>query len=306
MTRKNFMILIFTLLYSIRYRKMEADTVSETSKIPTREIPSSKEKIPILGFGTWRVFDEQATDANLKRLIEVWNMFQRHGGRLIDSSPMYGSAETFIGALFEKYGKKDAFLATKVWTSGKEEGLNQINSSFQKMKTKSIDLFQVHNLVDINTQLTNLRSLKEKGQVRYIGITHYVPSYFDKMEALIKKKKLDFIQIPYSISLRDAETRILPFARDNGVAVLINRPFEGGELFSDFLKKPIDPRLIEMGINSWAELFIRFLVANTDLTCVLFASSKPHHVEENMNAAKKPLLDKKDLDKAYKIFQANQ
>jgi diketogulonate reductase-like aldo/keto reductase len=303
MTRKKFLILISTLLYSIRNSKMEADSMSETSKIPTREIPSSNEKIPILGFGTWRVFDEQATEANLNRLVEVWNMFQLHGGRLIDSSPMYGNAETFIGELFERYRNKDTFLATKVWTTGKSEGLKQINSSFQKMKSKSIDLFQVHNLVDIDTQLATLRDLKEKGQIRYIGITHYVTSYFDKMEAIIKKEKIDFIQIPYSISLRNAETRILPFAKDRGVAVLINRPFEGGALFAEVLKKPIDPRLLDMGITSWAHLFIQFLVANTDLTCILFASSKPSHVEENMKAAKKPILDKKDLEKAYKIFK---
>ena len=285
---------------------MGADSMSEISKIPTREIPSSKEKIPILGFGTWRVFDEQITEDNLKRLIEVWKMFKLHGGRLIDSSPMYGNAESFIGALFEKYGETETFLATKVWTAGNREGRKQIESSFRKMKTQRIDLFQIHNLVDINTQLKTLRELKEKGQIRYIGITHYVPSYFNAMEAILKKEKMDFIQIPYSISLRDAENRILPYAKDNGIAVLINRPFEGGELFSDFLKKPVDAGLIEMGINSWAELFIRFLVANTDLTCVLFASSKPHHVEENMNAAKKPVLSKKDLEKVYKIFLANQ
>ena len=306
MTRKNFLILISTFLSLLSHRKMGADSMSEISKIPTREIPSSKEKIPVLGFGTWRVFDEQVTEDNLKRLIEVWKMFKLHGGRLIDSSPMYGNAESFIGALFEKYGETETFLATKVWTAGNREGRKQIESSFRKMKTQRIDLFQIHNLVDINTQLKTLRELKEKGQIRYIGITHYVPSYFNAMEAILKKEKMDFIQIPYSISLRDAENRILPYAKDNGIAVLINRPFEGGELFSDFLKKPVDAGLIEMGINSWAELFIRFLVANTDLTCVLFASSKPHHVEENMNAAKKPVLSKKDLEKVYKIFIANQ
>lgn len=305
MNRKDFLILFSVLLYSLKERRMVAETMDEISKVPTREIPSSKEKIPVLGFGTWKVFDVEVTESNLQRLYEVWNTYLIHGGRLIDSSPMYGNAETFIGALFEKYGNDNTFYATKVWTSGKKEGVKQIESSFQKMKTKSIDLFQVHNLVDINTQLATLRELKEKGFIRYIGVTHYLPSYFGKIEELIKKEKIDFIQIPYSISLRDAENRILPLAKDKGVAVLINRPFEGGELFSDFIKKPIDPRLKEMGIHSWAELFIRFLVANTDLTCILFASSKPNHVEENMNASKKPLLGKNDLEKAYKIFKEN-
>ncbi len=304
MNREEFLILLSALLGLANNADLiPEDKMNKTIQIPTREIPSSKERVPILGFGTWRVFDEQATEANLKRLIDVWEMFRSHGGRLIDSSPMYGNAETFIGELLEKYGKKDAFLATKVWTTGKEEGLKQINSSFQKMKVKSINLFQVHNLVDINTQLATLRELKEKGQIRYIGITHYVTSYFDKIESIIKKEKIDFIQIPYSISLRNAETRILPFAKDRGVAVLINRPFEGGALFSEVLKKPINPKLLEMGINSWAELFIQLLVANTDLTCILFASSKPKHVEENMIAAKKPLLEKRDLEKAYSIFK---
>lgn len=306
MNRKDFLFYIAQLIFMLGKIELSAeDKMQEIEKIPTRDIPSSKEKIPILGFGTWRVFDKEVNETNLKNNIEVWKTFKAHGGKLIDSSPMYGRAEEFIEALFTKYKDETSFLATKVWTSGKQEGDKQIQSSFQKMKTNKIDLFQVHNLVDINTQLASLRELKEKGKIRYIGITHYLPSYFNKMEEIMKKEKIDFIQIPYSISLRDAENSILPLAKEKGIAVLINRPFEGGELFSNFLKKQIDPRLFEMGIESWAELFIRFLTANTDLTCILFASSNPKHVAENMNAAKKPLLTKKELEKVYKIFQEN-
>lgn len=306
MNRKDFLFLISAMVYSIMNLNLfTEENRNEINPIPTREIPNTKDKIPILGFGTWKVFDVEVNETNLKKLSEVWHTFITHGGRLVDSSPMYGNSENFIGHLFEKYNREDIFFATKVWTEGKKEGLKQIEHSFQKMNVTNMNLFQVHNLLDLKTQLNTLRDLKEKGKIKYIGVTHYLPSYFSKMEEIIKKEKLDFIQIPYSISLRDAEKRILPLAKNKGIAVLINRPFEGGDLFSKFLKKPIDSKLSEMNIHSWAELFIRFLTANTNLTCILFASSKPHHVAENMNAAKKPLLEKQDLSKAYNIFLEN-
>jgi diketogulonate reductase-like aldo/keto reductase len=303
-SRKKFITLLSILLYSLKPKTLLSETMNNT-KIPLRETPSSKEKIPVLGLGTWRTFDIEPNEQNIERLHELILAFHSHGGKLIDSSPMYGKAESMIGAILEKYGKGDYFLATKVWTSGKKEGQKQIENSFQKMKTKFIELFQVHNLVDLNNQLSTLRELKEKGLIRYIGVTHYTTSSFESIEAIIKKENLDFIQIPYSISLRDAESKLLPFAKDKGVAVLVNRPFEGGELFSNFLQKPIDTRLIEIGIESWAELFIRYILSNKNVTCILFATSKLAHLNQNMNSAKKPLLTTKDLEKAYKIFIEN-
>ena len=306
MNRKRFLTLATSLILIKKNWELTAeDTMREIKAIPMREIPSSREKIPVLGFGTWRVFDKDSTKENLITGMEVWEKFKEHGGKLIDSSPMYGRSEEFIGNLFEKKKEENRFLATKVWTSGKKEGSHQINQSFQKMKTSFIDLFQIHNLLDWKTQMDTLRELKAEGKIKYIGVTHYIPTYFKQIEEIIRKEKIDFIQIPYSISLRDAENSISPLAREKGIAVLINRPFEGGELFSNFIKKPIDPRLKEFDIHSWAELFIRFLVANRDLTCILFASFNSKHVEENMNAAKKPLLEKKDLEKVYKIFLEN-
>jgi diketogulonate reductase-like aldo/keto reductase len=216
---------------------------------------------------------------------------------------MYGKAEDNIGLLKQKFPDlmENTFLATKVWTNGKKEGLAQIDSSFKKLNSDIIDLFQVHNLLDTETQMNTLREFRAKGFIRYLGITHYVASEFKRVEMFMKKEKVDFIQIPYSIFVRQAEDRLLAEAKDRKIAVIVNRPFEGGDVFDKFKNKPLDERLVKMGFESWAEVFMRFILAHPVVTCVLFASSNPTHVTENMNSAKKPTLTRQEADEAYNI-----
>jgi diketogulonate reductase-like aldo/keto reductase len=200
--------------------------------IEQRAIPVSGEKIPVVGLGTWRVFDAGNSKERRAGLLEVLKTLYKNEASVIDSSPMYGSSETVIGDLSQQLSiRAKLFLATKVWTSGKEDGIRQMNQSFSKMKTEKMDLMQVHNLVDVHTHLKTLRKWKEEGKIRYFGITHYLTSTYPEMANLIKKEKPDFIQCCYNIATREAERELLPLAKENGVAVLINRPFEEGNLF---------------------------------------------------------------------------
>src|SRR5438270_6348563 len=204
----------------------------------TRVIPSSGEKIPVLGLGTWQVFDVGPEAQERAALEEVLSRFAALGGRVVDSSPMYGRAEQVIGELAAKLGLRAAlFLATKVWTTGKEQGLASMEQSLAKLQTDHIDLMQVHNLVDARTHLATLHDWKAQGRIRYLGITHYNSHSYPEVAKLLKAEKIDFLQINYSLGEREAEREILPLAQERGVAVLINRPFGGGELFSRLRQK---------------------------------------------------------------------
>lgn len=197
-----------------------------------RTIPSSGEKIPAVGLGTSRTFDVGPDEFEREPLLEVLDEFIKQGGKVIDSSPMYGHAETVIGDLAEQLKVQDKlFYATKVWTRGRRQGIEQMEQSMQRMKTKVIDLMQVHNLIDTETHLKTLYKWKEQGKIRYIGITHYLADQFDELEAVMRKHKLDFVQLPYSIVTREAEQRLLPLAKEKGIAVMVNRPYEKAELF---------------------------------------------------------------------------
>ncbi|MDP9004746.1 MAG: aldo/keto reductase, partial [Verrucomicrobiota bacterium] len=198
-----------------------------------RVIPSSGESLPAIGPGTWQVFDVGSSTEQRAPLEQVLDVFVKLGGRLVDSSPMYGRAEQVVGDIATKLDlQKALFLATKVWTTGKHQGIESMESSLRKLQTKGIDLMQVHNLVDARTHLATLRGWKEQGRVRYLGITHYNSSAFTEVAKLLRAEKLDFIQINYSLLEREAEQEILPLAQDRGVAVIVNRPFGGGDLFS--------------------------------------------------------------------------
>src|SRR5437879_6780590 len=204
-----------------------------SSAMLTRTIPSSGEELPWIGLGTWQAFDVELTANKRSQLEYVLSRFVKFGGRVIDSSPMYGRAEAVMGDLTATLGIRDKlFLATKVWTHGKESGIKSMERSMALLRTKRIDLMQVHNLVDVHTHLATLREWKEQGRIRYVGITHYEAGAFGEMEKLMRSEKLDFVQINYSIMEREAEQRILPLAQDRQVAVIINRPFGGGDLFS--------------------------------------------------------------------------
>jgi len=230
-----------------------AQTKSESSTMLMRAIPSSDEKLPAIGLGTWRTFDVDFTSDTRRQLEGVLSLFVKLGGRVIDTSPMYGRAEEVIGDLTATLGIRDKlFLATKVWTRGKESGISSMERSMVRLRTKHIDLMQVHNLVDVHTHLATLREWKEQGRIRYLGITHYESGAFGEVEKIMRSEKLDFVQINYSVMEREAEERVLPLAQERGIAVVVNRPFGGGDLFEQARTKPLPAWATEFDCRSWA------------------------------------------------------
>ena len=218
-----------------------------------RAIPSSGEMLPVIGLGTWQAFDVGPSPAERKPLEEVLALFVKLGGRVVDSSPMYGRAEQVIGDIAARFDlAQSLFLATKVWTTGKEQGIDSMEKSLAKLQVKRIDLMQVHNLIDAKTHLATLREWKEQGRARYLGITHYNSSAYQEVAALLRSEKLDFLQINYSILEREAENEILPIAHERGVAVIVNRPFGGGDLFARLRQKPLPDWAKEFECHSWA------------------------------------------------------
>ncbi|MBF5043085.1 aldo/keto reductase [Aggregicoccus sp. 17bor-14] len=257
----------------------------------TRPIPRTREPLPVLGLGTWQTFDVGATSAEREPLRAVLTRFLDAGGRLVDSSPMYGRAEAVVGEELRQLGRaQEAFLATKVWTSGKEAGRAQIETSERLMG--ALDLVQVHNLLDWEVQLATLRELKAQGRIRYVGVTHYQLSAFAQLERLLRTEHLDFIQLPYSVGVREAEARLLPAAQDTGTAVLVMRPFEGGELLRRMRGTPVPEwARAELQCESWAQLFLKFLLGHPAVNCPLPATSNPAHLEDNLAAGRGPLPD---------------
>ena len=265
-----------------------------SSAMLTRAIPSSGEKLPVIGLGTWQAFDVDLTADNRRQLEEVLSLFVKFGGRVIDSSPMYGRAEEIIGDLTATLGIRDKlFLATKVWTHGKESGIKSMERSMALLRTKRIDLMQVHNLVDVHTHLATLREWKEQGRIRYFGITHYEAGAFREMENLMRSEKLDFVQINYSLMEPEAEQSLLPLAHERGIAVLANRPLGAGDLFGKVRSKPLPDWASEFDCRSWAQFFLKWIVGNSAITCAIPATNKPHHLEDNMQGGTGRLPDPK-------------
>ncbi|GAB3342409.1 aldo/keto reductase [Larkinella ripae] len=249
-----------------------------------RPIPSSKEKLPVVGIGTWQTFDV-AGKPEQEPLIQALKAVHQAGGKMIDSSPMYGRSEDVVGQLTAASGIQNAFFyATKVWTRGREAGIQQMDDSMRKMKRSTMDLMQIHNLVDWKTHLETLKAWKASGKIRYIGITHYTDSMHDELIEIITKVPIDFVQFNYSILSRNAEKRLLPTAQDKGVATIINQPFAEGRLFSLVKGKELPPWATENGITSWAQFFLKFLIGHPAVTCVIPGTSNPRHAADNMLA----------------------
>ena len=245
----------------------------------TRAIPRTGETLPVIGMGTWRTFDTAERTA----LVDVVRTLFDGGGALIDSSPMYGRSETTVGeVLRDLKAEKRAFLATKVWTSGKEEGIAQMRESMRRMGR--VDLMQIHNLLDWRTHLPSLRAWKESGTIRDWGITHYSLSAFADMESIVRAEKPDFVQLPYSVGVRDAEERLLPACASGGVAVLVMRPFEGGSLFADARRRPLPAWAAEIDCTSWAQIFLKFILGHPAVTCPIPATSNPAHMADDVRA----------------------
>jgi diketogulonate reductase-like aldo/keto reductase len=265
-----------------------------TRQIEMRAIRSTGEKIPVIGLGTWQVFDVGSAPNERGRLREVLSRFTQLGGKVIDSSPMYGRAEAVIGDLTnELHLREKVFLATKVWTSGKRAGIESMERSLQRLRVQKLDLMQVHNLVDAGTQLGTMRAWKEEGRLRYLGITHYVDSAFPEVEKILRRERLDFVQINYSIVDRTAENRLLPLARERGVATLINRPFASGDIFSQVRGRRLPEWAKEFDCNSWGQFLLKWILANEAVTCVIPATGNVRHLEENMSAGFGRLPDEK-------------
>jgi diketogulonate reductase-like aldo/keto reductase len=250
-----------------------------------KAIPGTAEALPVIGLGTWQTFDVGSDEAALSALADVLQAFFANSGTLIDSSPMYGTSEQVIGELLSRVGHGDKlFAATKVWTDGEQGGIRQMEDSLQKWGISRFDLMQIHNLRDWQTHLKTLRVWKAEGRIRYTGITTSHGRSHRELEDILRKESLDFVQFTYNLEDRAAEKRLLPLAADRGMAVLINRPFQGGELFRKVKGKALPDWATECDCASWGQFFLKFIVSHPAVTCVIPATSKVHHLQDNMAA----------------------
>ncbi|UCC14939.1 MAG: aldo/keto reductase [Gammaproteobacteria bacterium] len=264
-------------------RSLPADDLSDT--IRSRLIPSSGEALPVIGLGTAHVFDVGQTVEEREPLSEVLGLLTQGGGSVIDTSPMYGRAERVVGDLVSSAGLADrVFIATKVWITGRTAGIEQMQESMRLLKVDRIDLMQVHNLVDWRTHIETLRAWKEEGRIRYVGITHYRTDAHDELEAVMRAVPLDFVQLNYSMLTPDAESRLLPLAQEKGIAILVNRPYERGAVFSRVRGRELPGWAPELGIGSWGQFFLKWVLSHPAVTCVIPGTSKPHHMLDNIGA----------------------
>ena len=258
----------------------------------TRPIPRSGERLPAIGLGTYQVFDTPVGDLARTELQAVLRRFIELGGRVVDSSPMYSHAEAATGALSTALGARKAlFLATKVWTSGRAEGIRQMEQSARLLRTEVIDLMQVHNLLDLKTHLPVLRDWKKTGRIRYLGITHYHAGAHAELEKLVKTGDFDFLQINYSLDEPEAGTRLLPACADSGTATIINRPFSQAALFGKVRGKPLPSWCVEFDCASWAQYFLKWIIADPAVTCAIPGTGRVRHIEDNMAACTGRLPD---------------
>ncbi|MEO7152586.1 MAG: aldo/keto reductase [Burkholderiaceae bacterium] len=251
----------------------------------TRPILATGEALPVVGCGTYIGFDQSPGSDGYAALPGVVEALLDAGGTVFDSSPMYGRAEATTGELLAANGRRaDAFLATKVWTSGRTEGIRQMEASMRLLRTDRIDLMQVHNLVDWRTQLATLRRWKDERRIRYLGITHYSDAAYAEVEAVLRSERLDFLQINYALDDREAERRLLPLAAERGVAVIVNRPFGGGGLLRRVLARPLPVWAVEIGCASWPQLLLKFVLSQPAVTCVIPGTRRREHMLDNAAA----------------------
>src|SRR5712692_6521126 len=257
-----------------------------------RRVPKTGEAIPAVGLGTWQVFDVAGDTAGMAEARETLKVFADLGGRVIDSSPMYGSSESVTGELAAALGvKAKLFVATKVWTSGKQAGIRQMEDSMRKLRVERLDLMQVHNLVDAATHLATLREWKDAGRVRYLGVTHYHAGAHADLEKIIRPGDIDFVQVNYSLAEPEADRRLLAAAADSRTAVIVNRPFAEGSMFRRVRDKPLPAWAKEIGCASWAQFFLKWILAHPAVTCAIPGTCNPRYVADNLAAAHGPLPD---------------
>ena len=267
-----------------------AHTARAREAMHTRAIPASGEQLPVIGLGTWQTFDVGGDAAARAALKEVLRSFFAGGGRVVDSSPMYGSSESVVGDLCGELGIcEPLFMASKIYTQGREEGVRGLQRSIERMRAGSMDLMQVHNLLDVEVHTPTLLEAKAAKRVRYIGITHYASHAYPEIERLLKTKRYDFLQINYSLGERESEKRVLPLAKDLGIAVIANRPFQEGAMFRHARGKPLPPLAAELGIASWAQYFLKWIVSHPAVTCAIPGTGRPEHMADNLKAGFGPL-----------------
>jgi diketogulonate reductase-like aldo/keto reductase len=269
-----------------------APEAARRSAMLTRKIPATDEALPVIGMGTGQTYDVGQSSQERAPLVEVMRVFSQGGGRLVDSSPMYGSSEEVVGDVTAQLNiRPKLFVATKVWTSGQASGVRQMEDSMRKLRVDKLDLMQVHNLVDVHTHLATLAQWKREGRVRYVGVTHYTASAHDEVAKLLEQKRLDFVQINYSAAEREAERRVLEVAQRRGVAVIANRPFAGGGLLSRLGRRPLPSFAAGLECESWAQLLLKFVVSHPAVTCAIPATSKAAHMQDNLKAGFGPMPD---------------
>jgi diketogulonate reductase-like aldo/keto reductase len=252
---------------------------------------SNSVSIPRIGLGTWQAFDVGNDAAARAPLREVLRQLD---GNMVDSSPMYGTAESVAGDLIAELKMRSRlFVATKVWTSGRAEGIRQMETSLRRLRVEKLDLMQVHNLVDVATHTKTLRDWQQQGKVRFIGITHYTASAFADVERWLKAEPYDFLQINYSLAEREAEKRVLVEAKNRNVRVIVNRPFATGSMFGRTKGKPLPGWAAELGIASWAQYFLKWIVSHPAVTCAIPATSKAAHMKDNLAAGAGAMPDEK-------------
>jgi diketogulonate reductase-like aldo/keto reductase len=250
-----------------------------------RPIPRSGEMLPAVGVGTWQTFDVGANAGDRGELKEVLRLLVERGGSVIDSSPMYGKAEGVVGDLSAELNLREKlFLATKVWTSGRESGIRQMETSLRRMRAQRMDLMQVHNLQDVAVHAKTLREWKDAGRIRYAGITHYHSGAYADLERLVKTGAWDFVQFNYSMAEREAERRLLPLCAESGVAVIVNRPFSQASLFPRVKGKPLPAWAAEIDCASWAQFFLKYLLSHPAVTCAIPGTSRVDHLKDNLQA----------------------
>jgi diketogulonate reductase-like aldo/keto reductase len=259
-----------------------------------RAVPSSGETLPVVGMGSSNTFDVGTAAAERDPLREVLHALVAAGGRVIDTSPMYGRAETVLGDLIADAGlRPQLWLATKVWTRGREAGAQQIAESLRRLRAEKLDLLQIHNLIDWRSHVPTIRALQASGKVRYAGITHYRAGAHAELEQVLRAERFDWVQVNYSLAEREAETRLLPFCREHGVAVMVNRPFADGGMFDRVKGKPLPSWAGEVGCASWGQFFLKFVLSNPAVTCVIPATAKARHMQDNCAGGLAPLPDEK-------------
>ena len=291
MNRREWLRTVLSLLSASAVSPRLAHASPTPPDLIARRIPSSGEELPVIGLGTSGPFEVGEARAERAPLAEVLEAFFGAGGRLIDTSPMYSTAERVLGELLTDAMRRRAFLATKVWTRGERAGIEQMTHSAQLLRREHLDLIQVHNLLDLDTQLKTLYSWKEAGRVRYVGVTHYTVSAQADLARVLERQRLDFVQLNYSPVTRAAEQRLLPLAAERGVAVLVNRPFEDGALFGGVHGKKLPAWAAELDAASWGQLALKFIASHPAVTCIIPATGKVTHLEDNLAGGRGRLPD---------------